>query len=153
MHLLLRRTQRDASWFAGYLGPSMVFNLDARLELNREERRRCERYDLYDLVVYDSADREAYEQASADNFKTANDPKTEWGDYLWYTLAGFGNWAMMPLSLRITYRSLCDGQHIESESLKAILETEETIFNACKLLASHLEVTLTFNGSETLHEI
>ena len=155
MHLLLQRSQRDDGWFAS----SMMFTLDARLDLSAEEHALFEKYRPGSFVVYESNDHVAHSEAACENFdRAANTPilnatALTLVTAVWDNVAGLARGAMTALSLRITFADLLDGQHIESDDLDAILIAEDRIVGFCHALASHLETAITFDGREELLEL
>lgn len=154
MHLLLRRSQRDDGW----IWSSMMFLLDARLELAAEEQHLAEKYDLLSLVVYDSDARTDHADAAYEHFDNATkvpllEPSlSELAASLWANVCGTAHGVMMALSLRITVADLIAGQHVEGEDLDAILNVEQVIAKAAELIAAYLETALTFDGREQLLE-
>ena len=137
----------------------MMFLLDMRLEFTVEELDLVNKYNLADLVVYDSADRTAYQEAAYQRFDDAsevsvfNPTLNDIAASLWNNTCGIANGLMMAYALRITFSDLVAGQHVESEDLDQILVTEQTIVKACELLAERLETALSFDGSDDLREI
>ena len=70
MHLLLRRSQRDDGW----LSSSMMFLLDARLELTPDEHALLgdhDRYDILNIIVYDSDARTEYDNKAYEHAQSA----------------------------------------------------------------------------------
>ena len=164
MHLLLRRSQRDDGW----IWSSITFQLDARLDLDGEELHLFEKYQLYDLAVYDSDARvqhahsamESYvsSEQSADAvplFPAADEIHIALGNAfasIWHLGAGITHNIMSTLSLQITLGSLVAGQHIESQDLDEVLSVAANIHSAVEYLANYLNVALTFDGREELDE-
>lgn len=56
------------------------------------------------------------------------------------------------MQLSITIASLGRGHHVECKDLEELLESEDTVRNACKNLTRFLEVAATFDGSEIVVE-
>lgn len=166
MHLLLRRSQRDDGWIFS----SMIFLLDAQLDLTPDEQELFEKYDLLSHVVYDSDAREQYAHAAIERFEAATKPTkpipifepsaadiasqfSNIASMLWNSAVGATYGLISDLSLRITLGTLIDGQHFESESLEEMLTVEDNIKQATEYLANYLHVALTFDGREDLSEL
>lgn len=154
MHLLLRRSQRDDGW----LTISMVFVLDARLDLSTDERDLFDKYQLRDFVVYDSEPLTRHTDAALDRLDKATEvPLWEPSFYelatsLWNNAVGTAHGLMSFLSLRITLGDLLDGQHIECEDLDQLLIAEENITAAAKFMADYFQVALSYDGAEELRD-
>jgi hypothetical protein len=154
MHLLLRRSQRDDGW----ISTSMMFLLDARIDLTAEEHDLFEKYQLHDLVVYDSEPRTHHGDAAYDHFGKATEVPVwnpsfyDLATSLWNSALGTAHGLLTYLSLRITLGDLLDGQHIESEDLDQILIAEENIATAAKYMSDYFNVALTFDGAEELRD-
>jgi hypothetical protein len=164
MHLLIRRSQYDSGWFS----TTMVFELDARLDLDAEEQELFDKYALYDRVVYNS---DAFLQHlhSADQYREAADAQTNvplnapLEDHIvtaatdltvtaYNSVLALAHNILGRLSLQITLQSLVDGVHIESEDLEEILTVAELIRTGTEFLASYLDVAVTFDGREELDD-
>jgi hypothetical protein len=164
MHLLLRRSQRDDGW----LFSSIMFLLDARLDLTPEEEELFINYQLAEVVVYDSDQRVQHAYNADRHFQAAAEPmaKLPWepslgqlanafGEIaasLWNTAAGATYAIASTFSLSITLGSLARGQHFESEELEEILTVENNIREAVEYLGNYLRVAVTFDGYEDLSE-
>jgi len=154
MHLLLRQSQRDDGW----IWTSMIFLLDARLDLTAEEQYLFERYRLNDRVVYNSdafmqhlhAADEHREAAAATTDVPLDAPlqdhiasaasdlsATAYNSGLALAHNVLGN-----LSLQITLQSLVEGIHIESEDLEEILTVAQLIRSGTEFLAAYLNIAL-----------
>lgn len=140
MQLKLRRSQRAA----GLMGKTVMFMLDARLDLNAEEEARVRKYKLGDLVIYNSASSrkhlEGMVRAGADE--------------------GFGGFmgqmahaAMARLSLNITVDGLVRGQHIECKDMDELLGAENAIRQAAQSTRGYLEIAETFDGREIVVDL
>ena len=135
----------------------MTFILDARLELTAEEERLFERYDIYQIVIYESSEYAQHADAAYGNFdKAAHAPWVptleEIGAALWANVAGLSELFFASWSLRITFADLIAGQHIECPELDPIVLTQAHIDVFCEKIAEHLQLALSFDGSEELHE-
>jgi hypothetical protein len=156
MQLKLRRSQRTN--FTG----KIIFTLDARMEVPREECELIERYRLGNRVIYDSADRKAYNEAMQAHVKAmqqdhgyafnARGQLLGAGKAL-FRLARVGVTATMAhLSLRITVYSLIKGVHVECDSMEELLEAEIAIDQAGQNLRNFLDHAATFDGREEIRE-
>lgn len=149
MKLLLRRSQRSSA-----MG-KVIFTLDARADLSKDEQKLVKKYGLGKTVVYDSNAREKYATAA---FEHVNAPSgsilsiADTGKSLYQTVKGLGNLAMMAFTLRVTVDSLVSGQHIECKELDELLSAEAVILAACKNLKTYLETAVTFDGREEVIE-
>jgi hypothetical protein len=152
MQVKLQRSQRAG----GMLGGKVIFALDVRVELSREEAALASKYRLGSIVVYDSEARKRSAEAAYRHFDdAARTPGIEWsstGRSLWSNARGLASAVRMALSLRLTVDSLINGQHIECEDLNELLGAETAIIDACKNVAAYLETALTFDGGEELIE-
>jgi hypothetical protein len=171
MHLLLRKSQRDDGW----LWSSVVFILEARVELTPDEEELFERYQLADVVVYDSENRAYYAEASAESYlassesfgsvpilirgTSAEQVASEIASIIggiaagfWHLGEGMAYHAASALSLRITIGSLVEGHYLESESLEEVLALSGTIKASVEYLAAYFSLALTFDGREELDE-
>ena len=150
----LRRSQRDD----GLIWSSMIFLLDARLDLTAEEHALFVQYNLHALVVYDSDAHTRHADAAYGHFDDAtkvplwNPSFIELASSLWSNVAGIGHGVMTALSLRVTLADLVAGQHIECEDLEQIVAAEGNIAEAAEYLADYFSVALTFDGREDLRE-
>jgi len=146
MKLLLRRSQRSG----GMMSNKVLFALDARAELSPEERSLIEKYALGKLVVYDSEARKKYSESMQGHLADAQSASA--GRSLWKTTRGLASLAIAALSLRITVKSLMDGEHVECKDLDELLGAETAITEACKNLKAYLETAVTFDGREEVIE-
>jgi hypothetical protein len=155
MHLLLRRSQRDD----GIIWSSVVFTLDARLELSAEEEYLFSKYNLHSLVVYDSDARIEHADAAYTHFDEVSklplwEPSfTELATSLWNNVAGLAHTVMTVLSLRVTLSDLIASIHVEAEDLHQLLQVESNVSQAAEYLSNYFSVALTFDGGEELREI
>ena len=135
MQLKLRQSQRSA----GMLGRSVMFMLDARLELTEEEAANLRKYGLGDEVVYNSA-------ASRKHFEAAGEAFAR--DTAGSIVSEFAHLAMHRLSLNITIDGLVKGQHIECKDLYELLAAEDAIKQAARWAHFFLQTAETFDGRE-----
>lgn len=148
MQLKLKRTQRS-----GLMG-KVTFALDALVDLSAEEAALVKKYALGKMVVYDSQNRQKYQDAAEDHLAAAAgayDLKTA-GKSLWRQGRALANVAMAALSLRVTIDSLTGGQHIECKDMDELIGAESAMMSACKNVRSYLETALTFDGREDVFE-
>jgi hypothetical protein len=108
MQLKLRRSQRSA----GMLGRSVMFMLDARLELTEEEAANVKKYGLGDEVIYNSAASQKHAEAAAE--AVARDSVGSFLNVL-------AQAAMHRLSLNITIDGLVRAQHVECKDLAELI--------------------------------
>lgn len=165
MHLLLRKSQRDDGWVLS----SVTFIIEAQLELTLDEAELFDKYNLADVVIYDSENRVYYGAASAESYhessqsfgsvpvfiRSADDVANIIGGIaagFWHLGSGVVYHTASALSLQITLGSLIDGQYVESESLEETLALYNTIKGAVQYIADYLDVALTFDGREDLSE-
>ena len=137
-----------------YAGGNVVIALDARTELSPDERGLVQKYNLGNLVVYDSEARKKHGAAAYGQFdNAANTPGFSSADRsLWSNARGLASAAMMALSLRVTVDGLMNGQHIECKDLDELLGAEAAIRDACQNIKVYLEVAVTFDGREEVVE-
>ena len=137
MQLVLRRSQKTA----GMISKSVLFCLDARVDISPEERSDVDKYKLGSQVLYNSA------AAAASLAKAAAGVA---GGSL---LKGAVNLAMSKLSLSITVDSLTRGHHIECKDIDELLGAEEAIRSACDHIRTYIAVAQTFDGREIVVDI
>src|SRR5262245_28529494 len=99
MKLVLRRSQRAG----GLISKTVVFGLDARAELTKEEGANVTKYKLGGEVVYNSQTAQRhYEKVAGADYGTLRG-----------FASGLTHFAMAKLALTITIDSLVRGHHIE----------------------------------------
>jgi hypothetical protein len=137
MQLKLTRSQRDG----GIVSKTVLFCLDARVQLTSEEQASVSRYKLGGQLIYNSEASQrrvkAGEAAMADGKGSGN-------------LKALAQFALARLHLNITVDSLQRGQHIECKSLEELLQAEEALMEACKNLRAYLDTAASFDGREVL---
>jgi hypothetical protein len=139
MRLRLYRSQRTA----GVLSKSVMFMLDARLELTAEEAANVHKYALGNEVIYNSA-------ASRKHLEAADQAvgrETAGG-----LVSQLAQVAMHRLSLNITIDGLVKGQHIECKDMGELMGAEEAIRQAAHTTHAFLETARTFDGYEEVVE-
>jgi hypothetical protein len=157
MSLKLKRSQRQNA-----MG-NVIFVLDARIALSREEYSLVRKYRLGGLVIYDSKARERHMEATRAHFDATRERPPMLADTT-TQLLGIGKTlfrlgrasvsaTMAALSLRITVDRLISGVHVECKSMNELLEAENAIREAGRNLKSYLETTGTFDGQEEIIEL
>ena len=137
MQLKLSRSQREGGTFS----KSVIFCLDARVQLTQDEQASVNRYRLGSQVIYNSE--ASKRQVEAGAAAMAQGAATG-------GLKAIAAFALARLHLNITINSLQQGQHIECKDLDEVLEAEDALMSACKNLRSYLETAATFDGREVL---
>jgi hypothetical protein len=125
------------------MSKSVVFIVDARADLNEEEKANVKKYNLGKTNIYNSertrrsatAAQEAFGGGTAGGFAR-----------------GLAHAALAGLSLSITVDSLTKGQHIECKDLDEVLGAEEAVKEACQYLRAYLDTATTFDGREEVVE-
>ena len=140
MQLKMRRSQRAS----GILSKSVMFMLDARLDLTAEEAANVRKYALGNQVIYNSAASRKHLESAA----TAVIQDTA-GSFV-QTLASS---ALSRLSLNITIDGLTKGQHIECKDLDELIAAENAIRQAAQATHTYLEIAQTFDGREVVYDL
>lgn len=110
MKLRISRSQKSS----GMVHKSVMFALDARVELTPEEQKDVKKYELAKEVIYNSeASRRHLETSAAYNDGTAQG-----------LLKSAMHLAMAKMKLNITIGSLVNGHHIEAKSLDELKGAE-----------------------------
>jgi hypothetical protein len=157
MRLKLKRSQRTS-----VLG-KVIFILDARMELTRDEYGLLRKYRLGNDVIYESSSRQRRkEQTLAHLEMTKGGPglRDSAGtqllgaakSFFWLGRAGVSA-ATAALSLRVTIDSLISGVHVECKSMNELLEAEAAIREAAQNLRGYLDIAVTFDGREEIVEL
>ena len=137
MQLKLVRSHREG----GVVSKSVIFCLDARVQLTSEEQANVNRYKLGGQVIYNSEASKRHLDAHQTSLATG----TAGG-----IAKSFLSLAMAALNLNITINGLQRGQHIECKSLDELLGAEEALMEACRNLRTYLDTAATFDGREVL---
>lgn len=146
MQLKLQRSQR----VGGLTASTIFFCLDVRADYTPEERTNINRYKLGGQVIYNSrAARKHLENAGA-HLEGTQDGSA--GSRALALMRGATAMALAKMQLNISIASLGRGHHIECKDLEELLESEDTIREACKNVTRYLEVASTFDGSEVVIE-
>jgi hypothetical protein len=140
MHLKLRRSQRSS----GMLSKSVIFCLDAVLDLDADEAASVHKYGLGNQVIYNSASsRKHLENAATAAVQEAA------GSFVRMLASS----AMARLSLNITIDGLTKGQHIECKDLDELMGAESAITQAARSTHAYLEIAASFDGREIVVDI
>ncbi len=146
MQLKLQRSQRTA----GLTASSILFCLDVRADYTHEERTNINRYMLGGQVIYNSRAAQRHLETAGAHLNQTREGTT--GHRVVGLARGAFSMALAKMQLSISIASLGRGHHIECKDLEELLESEDTIRNACKNLTRYLEVANTFDGSEVVVE-
>lgn len=136
MQLVLTRSRREG----GIVSKAVIFCLDARIDLTREEQYNVNYYKLGSQVIYNSeASKRHLDRADAQNDGSMSG-----------ALKSLVSTAMAALKLNITINGLQSGQHIECKTLDELLGAERAIMDACETLKNYLDAAATFDGRPIL---
>jgi hypothetical protein len=157
MRLKLKRSQRTS-----VLG-KVIFILDARMELTRDEYGLLRKYRLGNDVIYESSNRQRRKEqtlAHLEMTKGGSSLRDSAGTQMWgavkslFSLGRAGvSAATAALSLRVTIDSLLSGVHVECKSMNELLEAEGAIREAAQNLRGYLDIVVTFDGREEIVEL
>jgi hypothetical protein len=157
MRLLLKRSQRTSVF------GKVIFVLDARMELTRDEYDLLRKYRLGDDVIYESSSRQRRKEAVQAHLEmTKGGPALSDSagaqlmgvakSLFWFGRASISATAAS-LSLRITIHGLLSGVHVECKSMNELLEAERAIREAAEGLRAYLDIAATFDGREEIVEL
>jgi hypothetical protein len=138
MQLVLRRSQKTA----GMLSKSVLFCLDARVDLSPEEAASVKKYGLGAQVLYNST-------AAKGHLEKVNETAGGSRGFL----SGAVNLALAKMALNITVSSLTSGHHIECKDLDELLGAEGAIKSACETVRTYLDIAATFDGREIIVDL
>ena len=138
MQLVLRRSQKST----GLMTKSIIFCLDARVDLTNDEADNVKRYGLGAQVLYNSQESKEHLDRAADAGGGAKG-----------FLSSAVHLAMAKFALNITINSLTKGQHIECKELDELLGAEEAIKSACDNIRTYIGVAMTFDGREMVFDL
>lgn len=130
MKLVLKRSQKAG----GLLGGTVVFLLDARVDLTPEETANLKKYKMGSTIIYNSKEAEKH----LDKLRSGE--------------GGIMSMIATRMALNISIDGLVSGQHIEAKSLDELLGAENAVNGACKMLKEYLETAKTFDGREIVIE-
>jgi hypothetical protein len=140
MQLKMRRSQRAS----GILSKSVMFMLDARLDLNAEEVANVKKYKLGEQVIYNSAASRKHLEGAAEAAI-----RESAGSFV----SQLARTAMHRLSLNITIDGLTKGQHVECKDLDELIAAENAIKQAAHATRTYLEIAQTFDGREVIYDL
>ena len=141
MQLKIQRTQR----LGGVTGTVILFCLDVRAEYSPEEAANIAKYRLGREIIYNSkAARRHLDNMGAHLDQTQSGTA---GQRVVGLAKGVGSMALAKMQLNISVASLGRGHHIECKDMAELLETEESVMDACRNLKTYLAAAATFNGS------
>lgn len=120
---------------------TVIFCLDARVQLTPAEAESVNRYKLGAQVIYNS-------EASKRHLAVARGD-IDSGSFVG-SLKAMGSIALAAMNLNITISSLSQGQHIECKSLEEVIGAEQAITEACQNLQAYLATAAQFNGQEVV---
>lgn len=146
MQLKLQRSQRAG----GLSGSTVFFCLDVRADYTAEEKANISKYRLGGQAIYNS--RAAQKHLDAADIHLDRTQEGSTGNRFAGLARGAVSLALAKMQLNVTIASLGKGHHIECKDMAELLESEDTIRNACKDLTRYLEAAATFDGSETVVE-
>ena len=138
MELYLRRSQRQTGTFK----VTMMFCLDARVQLTPDEQANVAKYKLGDTVLYNSERTKQH----LDRGEAANDGSVKGA------AKAFVHLALAKMSLNISINSLTHGQRIECKDLDELMGAEEAMRTACHNIRNYLDLATTFDGREEVVE-
>ena len=123
MKVLLRKDQRQ-----GVLG-KVIFTLEVRADLSREERAAIEKYKLSDTVLYEK--------------NTMVDPGRG--------LLGLASrLAFKAMNMSLTVKDLANGKKLECKDIVEMLAVEDQIREAAKTFQQIMDAARHFGGEEVL---
>ncbi|MEN0653387.1 MULTISPECIES: hypothetical protein [Hyphobacterium] len=130
MKLKIRRSQKSG------LTGKVSFAIDVMAELTDHERALCDKYRLWNDVVYSS---------EGSDGKAA---RAQEGNIL-----ALGSLALDRMTKRIfSVKDLTSGQHIEGKDLVEVIAAENQVKQACGSLRTYLDAASQFDGSEDVIE-
>ena len=140
MQLKLKRSQRTA----GIMGGKVIYMLDAKAELTKDEEALVVKHGLGKLPIYDSEARKKRQQAASEQVNSGG---------LLGAARGLASVAMAGMSLQVTIDSLTVlGHHIECRTMDELLGAESAIREGCEALRAYLNLAVTFDGREEIIE-
>src|SRR5262249_42958370 len=152
MWLKLKRSEKQSR-----MG-SLIYVLDARMDVSPDVREKITKYGLGELVVYESSRRQAHKEAVQEHlqgsgnqtsiFAPAGEQAKAAAKSFWKLGRAAVSAGMAALSLRITVNSMLQGVHVECKDMGELLEAEEAISEAAHNVRAYLETAETFSGQE-----
>lgn len=132
MQLVLKREQSSK----GLMSKSVVFVLNARVDLSEEEKFNVDKYKLGSEIIYNS-------EASRKHIEAGRNSGVA---------GSIARLALVKMSLNISVDSLQRGHAINCNSLDEVLGAEEAIRDACEHLKTYLDLAETFDGRQEVIE-
>jgi hypothetical protein len=118
------------------MNKSVVFVLNARVDLSEEEKFNVEKYKLGPQIIYNS-------EASRKHLDAGRNSGAA---------RSIARLALAKMSLNISIDSLQGGHAINCNSLDEVLGAEEAIKDACESLKTYLDIAETFDGRQEVIE-
>jgi len=156
MMLKIKKSQGRNVW------GTVVFMIDARMELSAEERHLVEKYRLGDMMIYSSTARDRHKEAIKAHLEgTKGHPvytlsvKDQFIGVLktFFSLGMAGaHAAMAAYHLKITVYKLMRGVHVRCKDMNEVLVAKKAIVEAGENLRAYLDVAQTFDGTEEILE-
>lgn len=139
MKLMVSRSQKTG----GMISSTVIFGLDARVELTPEEAADVRKYKLGKEVIYNS-------EAAKRHLDGVNAGLSQGGATGF--MKGLASAAMAKLSLNITIDDLLNGQHVQAKDMNEMVGAEAAIVEACQTLRTYLNIASTFDGKADVRE-
>jgi hypothetical protein len=139
MQLKTAKSQKET----GMVTKTMVFCLDARVELTQEEQDAIKKYKLGKEVLYNSEAAQQHLDRGASGLVQGT---------IGGAMKAFAGLALAKMSLQVTIDSLSKGQHIECKDMLELVGAEDTIKLACQNMKKFLEIAKTFDGKEMVSD-
>ena len=141
---------------------TVIFMIDARMELSAEERHLVEKYRLGDMMIYSSTGRDRHKEAIKAHLEgTKGHPVFTMSvkDQLMGVLKTFFRFAMAgahaamaAYHLKITVYKLMRGVHVRCKNMNEVLVAKSAIVEAAENLRAYLDVAQSFDGTEEILE-
>ena len=122
------------------MNKTVIFCVDARIQLTTAEQDSVKRYKLGNQVIYNS-------EASKRQIAKADQA---YDGSMGGSLKALGAFALASMQLNITINGLQEGQHIECKSLEEVIAAEEALIQACQNLKAYLATAAKFDGREAV---
>ena len=160
MYLKLKRSQRYNMW------GSVIFVLDARMDVPAGARQYIYTYGLGNRLVYESEDRQKHRQRALAHGMASADAAGSMGwtpsvgqigksvlKTAWQLSRAGVSAARTAMALRITINSLLNGVHVECPTMEELLDAEGHIRGAAHSLKAYIDIAKTFCGAEEIVEL
>jgi hypothetical protein len=156
MMLKIRKSQTNNVW------GTVIFIVDARMELSAEERYLVEKYRLGPMLIYSSSARSRHKEAIKAHLEgTKGHPVFTMSvkDQLMGVLKTFfrlgmagAHAAMAAYHLKITVYKLMRGVHVRCKDIDEVLVAKRSIVEAAENLRTYLDAAQSFDGTEEILE-